>query len=114
MRSRRFFRMLKVCLVALVATGVISFVVMSLWNVLMPAIFAVHTITFWQALGLLILSKILFGGLRPHFGAGPLWRRRMLERWEKMTPEERERFKQGMCKSWRGRGETRTEAEARA
>ncbi|MDQ2843286.1 MAG: hypothetical protein M3Y72_20065 [Acidobacteriota bacterium] len=69
---------------------------MSLWNVLMPGIFNVRTISFWQALGLLLLSKILFGGFRPSVGGGGRWRRRMIERWEQMTPEEREKFKQGM------------------
>jgi len=62
----------------------------------MPSIFAVRAISFWQALGLLVLSKILFGGFRSFPGGGPRWRRRMMERWEQMTLEEREKFKQGM------------------
>lgn len=96
MKRYRFLRILKIALFAALAVGVISFVVMSLWNVLMPGIFGLRTISFWQALGLLILSKILFGGFRPYGGGGSRWRRRMAERWEQMTPEERERFKQGM------------------
>jgi hypothetical protein len=44
----------------------------------------------------LVLSKILFGGFRSYSGGGPRWRRRMMERWEQMTPEEREKFKRGM------------------
>jgi len=75
---------------------VFSFVVMWLWNWLMPAMFGWHVITFWQALGVLVLSKILFGGFRGgprrHWG----WRRRMFERWEQMTPEEREKFRETM------------------
>ena len=62
----------------------------------MPTLFALRSISFWQALGLLVLSKILFGGFRPHTGGGARWRRRMIDRWEQMTPEEREKFKQGM------------------
>ena len=96
MKRYRFLRVLKIALIATLAVTVFSFLVMSLWNVLMPGIFAVRAISFWQALGLLVLSKILFGGFRPHTGGGPRWRRRMLERWEQMTPEEREKFKQGM------------------
>ena len=96
MRRYRFLRILRFALFAIVAVTVVSFVVMSLWNVLMPGIFGVRAISFWQALGLLILSKLLFGGFRPSRGAGPLWRRRMMERWENMTPEERERFKRGI------------------
>ncbi|MGH9550491.1 MAG: hypothetical protein ACRD3W_14010 [Terriglobales bacterium] len=96
MKRYRFLRVLKIALFAILAAGVAGFVVMSLWNVIMPAIFGIRSIGFWQALGLLILSKILFGGFRPHTGGGPRWRRRMMERWEGMTPEEREKFKQGM------------------
>ena len=96
MKSYRFLRVLKIALFATLAVAAAGFVVMSLWNILMPGIFAVPSISFWQALGLLVLSKILFGGFRPHSGGGPRWRRRMMERWEQMTPEEREKFKQGM------------------
>src|SRR5947208_15530751 len=96
MRKYRFLTVLKTALFATLAVTVVSFLVMSLWNVLMPGIFAVRAISFWQALGLLVVSKILFGGFRPYTGAGSRWRRRMMERWEQMTPEEREKFKQGM------------------
>ena len=96
MKSYRFLRVVKIALFATVAVAAAGFVVMSLWNILMPGIFALPSISFWQALGLLVLSKILFGGFRPHSGGGPRWRRRMMERWEGMTPEEREKFKQGM------------------
>jgi hypothetical protein len=108
MRAKRILRGLKFVLFAALAATVLSFVVMSLWNWLMPALFGLHAIRFWQAFGLLILSKILFGGFR---GAGPggFWRRRMMERWEQMTPEEREKFREGL----RGRcgpfGSPRTE-----
>lgn len=73
--------------------------VMLLWNWLMPDLFALKTLTFWQAFGLLALSRILFGGRGFHgMGRGD-HRGRMAERWEKMTPEERERIRRG----WRGR-----------
>ena len=105
MKKYRFLRVLKIGVFAIVAATAVSFLVMSLWNVLMPGIFALRAITFWQALGLLILSKILFGGFRPYRGGGPHWRRRIMERWERMTPEEREKFKQGMRRGC-GRGQT--------
>jgi hypothetical protein len=38
-------------------------VVMHLWNWLLPMLFGWRQITFWQALGLLVLCRILFGGL---------------------------------------------------
>jgi hypothetical protein len=97
MKGYRFLKVLKIALFGALAVTVVSFVVMSLWNVLMPAIFTVHAINFWQALGLLVLSKILFGGFRPGAG-GPRWRKRMMQRWEQMTPEEREKFKAGMSR----------------
>ena len=85
----------KVLLFAIVAGGVLAFAVMNLWNWLIPSIIGWRAITFGQALGLLILSRILFGSFpRPRRFGGP-WRRRMMERWAKMTPEEREKFRQG-------------------
>ena len=98
-------RAVKIAFFAVIVVAVVSFAVMSLWNALMPNIFAVRAITFWQALGLLVLSKLLFGGFRPYGGGGRHWRRRMFERWEQMTPEEREQFKQGMRYGCRGRQE---------
>jgi len=75
-------------------------VVMRLWNWLMPALFGFRELTLWQALGILVLCRILFGGSGWHrSGGGRDYRRRMAERWETMTPEERERARQG----WRGR-----------
>jgi len=79
-----------------IAVTAFGFIVMSLWNALLPAILGVKAITFLQALGLLLLSKILFGG----FGGGgrgwrgsPAWKQKMKQRWDNMTPEEREKFK---------------------
>jgi len=93
----RFEKIIKVLMIALVAATVAGFVVMGLWNVLMPPIFGFHAIGFWQALGLLVLAKILFGGFHRHsHGGRGYWKRAMRERWEHMTPEERERFRQAM------------------
>ena len=73
-------------------------VVLHLWNWLLPALFGWPQITFWQAVGLLALCRILFGG--GGFGGRGAhrsdFRRRMAGRWEQMTPEEREKFSQGM------------------
>jgi hypothetical protein len=86
--------------IALVAVplflAVFGYVVMRLWNWLMPALFGWHLISFWQALGILVLSKILFGGFHGRHGGHGHWRYRMRERWEQMTPEEREKFRQSM------------------
>ena len=74
--------------------------VLLLWNWLLPPLFGVPQITFWQALGLLALSRILFGGFGLHSSGRSNFRRRMAERWEHMTPEERERFRHGMRGHW--------------
>jgi hypothetical protein len=95
MKRHWIFRGLKILLIVAIALTVMSFVVMSLWNWLLPSLFGFHSISFWQALGLLVLSKILFGGFRGPFG-GMHWRRRFIERWEQMSPEEREKFRAGM------------------
>jgi hypothetical protein len=103
MRSRRF-RILRLVLlagpVAVLFLALIGFVVMSLWNGLMPALFGWKAIGYWQAIGLMILSRLLFGGFRGAVGRGGHWRHRMMERCEKMTPEERERFRQAFEIRW--------------
>ena len=71
-------------------------VVLHLWNWLLPPLFGWREITFWQAIGLLALCRILFGGHGWHGSVRSKVRRRMEERWERMTPEERERFREGM------------------
>jgi hypothetical protein len=72
-------------------------VVRELWNWLLPPLFGWHRIAFWQALGLLALCRILFGGFGIHGSPRSRMRHRMADRWEAMTPEERERMRQGMC-----------------
>lgn len=81
-----------VCL-ALIGIAAFGSVVMLLWNALMPDIFHLPVISFWQALGLLVLTKVLFSNFR---GGGPRARMRdkLREKWMNMTPEEREKFKQ--------------------
>ncbi len=97
MRGRRVAKVFKIVLIVLTAAAVFTLVILRLWNWLMPSLFGLHTITYWQALGLLVLSRILLGGFRgrPHFG--PPWRHRMWERWQQMSPEEREKFRDGMA-----------------
>ena len=70
-------------------------VVMGLWNAILPAVLGVKAITFVQALGILLLSKILFGGFGGgrHWRGSQAWKQKMKQRWDNMTPEEREQFK---------------------
>ncbi len=96
--NNKFLRVLKIVLIVAAILAILTFVVMRLWNWLTPALFGWHTITFWQALGIIVLCKILFCGFRPghHQKEHWAWKRRMFERWESMTPEEREKFKAAM------------------
>lgn len=84
-------------------------VVMWLWNAILPDLVDVHAITYWQAVGLLVLCRILFGNFRkpgpwgPSGGNGPrshakrhYWR----EKWREMSPEEREEMKAKWKKWW--------------
>ena len=75
-------------------------VVLQLWNWLLPPLFGWRQITFWQAVGILALCRILFGGVGGHGWHRSNFRSRMKERCERMTPEERERFRQGIRAGW--------------
>ena len=70
--------------------------VLQLWNWLMPNIFGLNRISFWQAVGLLGLSWILFGGFRGGRFFSHCGPRSMRERWGQMTPEQRDRFRKGL------------------
>src|SRR5215472_10389985 len=85
-----------------------AFVSMWLWNWLMPALFHLPLITYWQAFGLMVLSRLLLGGFRGpggHRWGGRHMRERMMERWAGMSEEERqrarERFRAGV-RDWCG------------
>ena len=112
---RRWFLVGPLAIVATLAFIVIGgVIVQQLWNWLLPGLFGFRLITFWQAVGLLALCRILFGRLGGRGFYRPSFRRRMAERWEAMTPEERERFRQGMrarC-GW-GRSTAETQEQAR-
>ena len=85
----------------LVFAAVASWIVQALWNWLMPGLFGLREITGVQALGLLALCRILFGGSRWHRGSlRSNMRRHMEKRCEGMTPEEREQFRQRMRERW--------------
>jgi len=104
-RRRRF-----IPLIILAAAALFGLIVMALWNALMPDLFALPAITYWQAVGLFILSRILLGGFGGFRGGpgGPGGRRdrrnellhHMRERWQHMNPEQRERSLRLWKKRW--------------
>jgi hypothetical protein len=98
MQPRRWwlYKISKFLLVFALFVLVIGFVVLALWNALIPALFSGPELTYWQAVGLLLLSHILFRGFGriPYRGRLDSLRRRFEEKLAAMTPTEREAFKQ--------------------
>lgn len=81
-------------LAVLAFLGVFTLAVYELWNGVLVDVVPVKAITFWQALGLLVLAKILFGGF-PH-RCGSLRDHFMAKRWAAASPEEREKMREEM------------------
>ncbi|ANH82889.1 hypothetical protein A8C56_19545 [Niabella ginsenosidivorans] len=87
--------------IAAIALLAIGGLVMLLWNAILPDLLNTKRISYWQAVGLLVLTKILLSPFRPgggpkkHFGPGE----RLREKFKQMTPEERQQFR----KQWRER-----------
>ena len=105
-RHRWHFRK-KFIFIPFIAAGVlalVSYVVMLLWNNLLPDILHTGVITYWQAMGIFVLAKILFGfGRGGRGGGGAPWMRHKMERFKNMSPEEQERFREQMhqrCGKW--------------
>lgn len=79
--------------------GIGGAIVMFLWNAILPDVTGFKPITFWQALGLLVLFKILFGGFGRHRGErwnrkwNKKWNHKMKQKWMNMTDEEKAAFK---------------------
>lgn len=98
---KKFVKILLIIPLVAIAVAVFGWLTMILWNWLIPVLFGGPVVTFWQALGLLVLSKILFSGLgkagAPHCGYRKRdWRKKIGD----MTPEERERFKRKFEDRW--------------
>ncbi|MBS1495948.1 MAG: hypothetical protein JSU03_11140 [Bacteroidetes bacterium] len=95
MKRYRFKKIIMFIALFAIAILVFTAIVMGLWNAILPVVIGVKTITYLQAMGILVLSKILFGGFRGRCGGGPgrHWKNKIEEKMRNMTPEEREKFK---------------------
>jgi hypothetical protein len=106
-----FWRLLRIMFFVALAVTAFGYLVMWLWNWLIPAIFGLHAINYWKALGLLVLCKILFGGFGGRHPFSKDWRARStwnmspeerakcrtaILRWNEMTREERDKFRAEM------------------
>jgi len=89
------FWIIKVIFIAAIAVTAFGFAVMMLWNALIPDLFHGPVLTFPQAIGLLVLSKILLKGFgwRGNRWKHNQWRERMQQKMNEMSPEEREKFR---------------------
>jgi hypothetical protein len=96
MMRNRVVHVLKIAMFVVAGSVVVGFVVKELWNALVPQIFGGPLITYWQALGLFVLSKLLFGGFHRHGGGRNHWKQQMMERWAQMSDDEREKFRSGV------------------
>ncbi len=102
---KRGWWILKFLVFGIVMLVLIGLVTQMLWNWLVPELFAGPILTFWQALGLLALSKILFwsfgksGGHWRSHQSGP-WAPYWAQKWKGMSPEDRERLKEKMKEKW--------------
>ena len=110
MRSRKFSKGKKFIfflpVVALIA-AVLGYVVMYLWNCILPEVTHAGRINFWQALGLLVLCRILFGNFnKGNGGPGNHFREKawgLRSKWDSMNEEERAKFKEEYkrrCGGW--------------
>ena len=100
-RKRRIAKMVLFVLpLFLVFLALMVWAVQALWNGLMPSIFRLGTVTYWQALGLMVLSWILFRGFRGPGAGRSGWDYGMPRRWQRMTPVERDEFIEALRRRW--------------
>ncbi len=101
-RRRNWFVIAPLALMGIIAFALLfGLIVMWLWNAILPSLLGVHMLTsFWQALGLLVLSRILFGGFfkggSRHRGGPFMWK----EKWMNMSDEEKLKFQDEWKRRW--------------
>ena len=94
-KKRMFFALPFIIIPAIFLLG---FIVMLLWNFIFPSVLHTEKITYWQALALFILCRILFVGFRRRDHRPDMWRGRGGEwrkKWMNMSDEERVKFREG-------------------
>ena len=104
MRSKfKIIHVFKFLVLGTLFLTVLGFGIRELWNCLIPDLFHGPVITFWQGLGLCLLGKLLFGwhpgggfkrGRAPWADNRAQWAAKMRERFESMTPEDREKMRE--------------------
>jgi hypothetical protein len=105
MYTRRGWWVVKFVVFGLLMVVLLGLLTQFLWNFIMPDIFGLRVINFWQGLAMFVLAKLIFG-----FGGGGRskwsgyrnhrWKHEWAEKYSKLSPEERERFKQKLKDKW--------------
>ena len=108
-RGKNFWikRIIFIPLAIVAGVFIFGYGVMFLWNSILSAVLGISTITFWQAIGILVLSKILFGGFKCGHGHHKCDDHNWNEKWIRLSHEEREKMKA----EWRGRCEHLTKKD---
>ena len=91
---------------AIICLAILAYVVMLLWNGVLVKVVPVSMVSYSQALGILLLSKILFGGFKGGWGSRykDHWKQKMEHKWQQLSPEEREKIKEewrNRCRIWK-------------
>lgn len=86
--SKKFYWFMPVALTIFVS---LPFVIVFLWNRLLPDLFGIQEISYWQAVGLFLLTRIFFGSFHSNHHSSEQ-KNHMHEKWLEMNEEERDAF----------------------
>ena len=104
--SKQIGKSLGLGVLMVVAFLALVYIFMYIWNRTIPAVFGLKEIDYWQALGLLVISRIMIGGFGfrwANAGKQKFWRERVKMKMQHMSPDERDEFKRKLsqkCKEW--------------
>mgnify|MGYP001551730079 FL=1 len=99
----KFFRVIPLIIIAGIL--LLSLAVMLLWNAILQPVLDIRSITYWQAVGIFVLCKILFGSFRrrrfPSHEKGWQGRHHLRQKWMNMSDEDRIKFREELKKRCR-------------
>jgi hypothetical protein len=121
MKAKWILKGFGILVLVVLFVAAVGYGTMYLWNWLVPDLFHGPTITLVQTYGLLLLSKILFGGFHGkgrwrHHEGGPrgYWKSKMRAKWQNMSPDERQKLREKFrrhCRDWDNDWDEPTETE---
>ena len=93
MKAKSVFYFGKFIVLGVAGLALFTYVVLLLWNWLIPELFNGPILTYWQTLGILVLTKIIFSGVRPGHGRCGSYSSDKSERWSYRSARHREYWK---------------------